>query len=292
MIIDYFANKKKKPECRLLVQKWKILRELNTALKVAYDATISLQKRDLTLSDTYGIWLKMTLHLEALTTRKSFVTDLPKRLLSELGKVKRDDAIFKNPFMCCALFLDPRFHSQITKDDEKTNQAKKTLITLWHRIDSCISQSSRAQENANNMSSKSDSSFEFDANSAMAAFLVNNENNSFYTEQLSNGTDIEFILDIFNPEQLSHEKSVLEYWESIKEDNKELYKLALIIFSIPPTEVQIERDFSRLNFVFSDRRCRLTEERLGDIMGIHLNNEVFFIVKAEEIAELEKKLLL
>lgn len=131
LIIEHFANNKKTPECILLLRKWKILKELHTALKVPYNATISLQKRDLTLSDTYGIWLKMTLHLEALKTRKSFETDLPKRLLSELEKVKRVDAIFKNPFMCCSLFLDPRFHSEITKDNEKTYQIKSSISFIY-----------------------------------------------------------------------------------------------------------------------------------------------------------------
>lgn len=62
---------------------------------------------------------------------------------------------------------------------------------------------------------------------------------------------------------------ILQYWEERKGEHKELYMLAMTVFGIPPTEVQIERDFSNLNFVFSDRRCRL--ERLEDIMAINLN---------------------
>lgn len=64
-------------------------------------------------------------------------------------------------------------------------------------------------------------------------------------------------------------------------------KLATVMFSIPPTEVQIEKDFSELNFVFSDRRCMLTKERLEDIMIINFNEDLFFTVKKEQLNELK-----
>lgn len=67
-----------------------------------------------------------------------------------------------------------------------------------------------------------------------------------------------------------------------------MYKLAKVIAAIPPTEVQIERDFSKLNFVFSNRRCSLTEDKLEDIMIIYLNDELFQQVKEDELNELRQ----
>lgn len=63
----------------------------------------------------------------------------------------------------------------------------------------------------------------------------------------------------------------------------------MVVYGIPPTEVQIERDFSALNFVFSNRRCMIQEERLEDIMVIHLNPDLFYEVKEEELIALKSR---
>lgn len=89
---------------------------------------------------------------------------------------------------------------------------------------------------------------------------------------------------------LSPKCSVHEYWESVKEEHKKLYKLAMVIFSIPPTEVQIERDFSSLDVVFTNRRGNLSSSRLEDIFLIHLNKDLFYNVNNDDINELNEVL--
>lgn len=100
---------------------------------------------------------------------------------------------------------------------------------------------------------------------------------------------IEELLDIFNPNQLNAEESILNYWDSLKETDPTLHKLAMVVFAIPPTEVSIERDFSKLKYVFSDRRCQIQAERLEDIMPININPEVFYLIKQDEIYTCTKK---
>lgn len=63
----------------------------------------------------------------------------------------------------------------------------------------------------------------------------------------------------------------------------------MIVYAIPPTEVQIERDFSKLNYVFTNRRCKIQSERLQDIMLININPECFYLVKKQEIMECNKE---
>lgn len=278
LIVEHLQTKNN--WCRLLLQKWNILKEIHYVLKIPYDATIALQKKTLTLSDAYEIWLKMTLHLKALVSRRSFTTDFPKRLLVALQS--REDAIFNNPLMTCALFLDPRFNSQIVKDSVKVDQATRDLVKIWHRINS----NSTESQNIGDTTVNTDSSFEFDSNRAMEEFLTNNQNLAMQ----QNACDIQHLLEAFNPEYLPPQTSVLKYWELLKEQQIELYKIAMVVYSVPPTEVQIERDFSRLNFVFGDLRCNLTEERLEDIMFIHLNDEVFYKVKDQELKEAQQKI--
>lgn len=101
-------------------------------LGIPHRATISLQRRDLTLSDVYGIWLEMQLHIKSCVQNVNFKTTLAQQLQDAL--IRRKENIFANPFMASALYLDPRYRSEVMKDSDKIEQAKNTLINLWHRI--------------------------------------------------------------------------------------------------------------------------------------------------------------
>lgn len=100
-----------------------------------------------------------------------------------------------------------------------------------------------------------------------------------------NHINIDLILDLFQPEILASKNSILEYWENAKTAHPELYKLAMLVFSVPPTEVTIERDFSHLNHVFNNKRSALNSARLNDIMIINLNKENFHKIKGEELRD-------
>lgn len=283
--IDYFSDVKKIKLFKLLKQKWEVLKEMDKVLRFPYQATIELQIQSLTLSDVFGIWLKMRLGLAALiSSKKNMKTNLAKHLMTALDN--RKDVIFSNPFMSSALFLDPRFRSQIRRDESKMEEAKMTLKNVWRRL-KVIESLSAIDTNANNShtSTVSDASFEYNAEEELEKFLTGNSRNQS-NEQMQVEEDIDMLLETFDPPHISSKMDILEYWDKEKDDNNVLYRLAMVIFSIPPTEVQIERDFSKLNFVFSSRRCNLAEERLNDIMVINLNSDLFHIVKNEELMEL------
>lgn len=65
-----------------------------------------------------------------------------------------------------------------------------------------------------------------------------------------------------------------------------MYELARCIFAIPPTEVEIEKNFSHLNFIFTQRRQNLSEDHLDAILQTHLKKGLFFILNEEELVEL------
>lgn len=70
-MIEFFAAKKNK-QCALLLKKWPVLAEFVYILGIPYRATIALQSRELTLSDVFGIWLKMELHLKNCNRNPSY----------------------------------------------------------------------------------------------------------------------------------------------------------------------------------------------------------------------------
>lgn len=186
--------------------------------------------------------------------------------------------------MTAALYLDPRFRRQILSDPVKVSEATALLERVWLRINS--------QDNTDNntsANSDSDSDFEFNEHAELEKYLAGSQYNSQTNAREVNSTDITSILECFDPDHLSSSESVLQYWEKNKNKHPQLYNLAEVIFAIPPTEVQIERDFSQLNFVFTDRRCQLAEDRLEDIMILHINTDLFETVANEQLDEAKIK---
>lgn len=284
-VIDYYAEQKQTQIFILLQRKWTVLKEIAYVLSIPYSATISLQKKSLTLSDVFGIWLKMTLHLNACVQKENYQTELASHLLNAINERKKE--IENNPMMTCALFLDPRFRNQIVRDENKIQQAKSTLLNIWRRLITLDeSKPTEEQNEVINTSNKSGVSFEYDEQVELDKYLAN----GYATESIVSDEsrreeetgDIEHLLDTFDPEPIKSNENIIQFWENNKNKYKEIYKLATVVMAIPPTEVQTERDFSKLNFVFTNRRCRLTEERLEDIMTINLNAEIFYLVKEEE----------
>ncbi|XP_055306894.1 uncharacterized protein LOC129571157, partial [Sitodiplosis mosellana] len=67
-IIEHIAMvagmKRKYREFPLLLNSWRVLKEVIYILKIPYEAMLCLQSRKLTLSDTFGKWLEVKLHMQ------------------------------------------------------------------------------------------------------------------------------------------------------------------------------------------------------------------------------------
>lgn len=153
----------------------------------------------------------------------------------------------------------------------------------------------RGEPEQNEIIESSDSlSFEFDEQEAITAHLQRDNSTINYTSKRNQdnqhqvGVDVKKEIDIFNPDPLPPNTNVLEYWD--KNKDHPLYDLAMIVFSVPPTEVQIERDFSTQDFMFTKRRGNICHSRLEDIFVIHLNNDLFYEVMRGDIAQLLRQL--
>lgn len=85
--LEYLAETKNVEVIKLLRKKWAEFKDLITILQFPYKATIALQKRDLTLSDTFGIWLKIRVILHGSNMRQLHKTDIAECLLSYRGEI-------------------------------------------------------------------------------------------------------------------------------------------------------------------------------------------------------------
>ena len=89
---------------------------------------------------------------------------------------------------------------------------------------------------------------------------VNVENsNSSNSSQISVRTKIETILKTYYINQIrsNHKINILKFWKSMDTTYPEIYYiLAKIVFSVPPTQVSVERLFSGLKFILSPYRSK------------------------------------
>lgn len=260
-------------------------------MRIPYQATIALQKRDLTLSDTYGIWLEMKLHLEKIITAKATNVGLDVMMLEKFESRYND--IFDHPAMKAAIFLDPRYRQGLNQDD--IIAAKEFIIQTQQRLNFFKNRHLRENDISNTANELSDDSndsisISFDAQAAISGFLGHNDENIDSQNITLGPSDIEAALDLFNPRVIPIKESILKFWAQDDGDYDELRDVAAAIFAIPPTETHVERDFSALKFIFSDRRNGLSDETLENILCIYLNKEMYLTVNKKQIQKMEESL--
>lgn len=75
----------------------------------------------------------------------------------------------------------------------------------------------------------------------------------------------------FHPNAANHNTDVMFYWKMKATELVFLSKLAEILHGVPATQVSVERTFSALNFIVSDRRNKLSTESINDVLMTRLN---------------------
>lgn len=207
-VIKHLADNENIEMCQLLLKKWTVLREIICLLQIPFNATIAFQNKKLTLSDVFGRWLGMQLHLEACLQKSSFKTGLAQLLLKALKN--RNAVIFENPLMSCALYLDPRFQIKLQHYDGKIEQAKNNMMKIWRRLIALKNGDSQPQTQSNatpNVSSDS-LSFEFSEEEAVANYIqgksqLSTQNAGTQSTSITatqQDKDIEVIIEMFQPD--------------------------------------------------------------------------------------------
>lgn len=289
--IQYLADKKKVKIARLLLKRFNDMAEMIKILQIPFKGTIALQKRDLTLPDAYGLWLQMTINLRHPDISRLQRTNLANLLSDALNERKK--VIFDNSLMQCALFLDPRYRREVLRNRDIVEGTVQKLANLWNRINSI--READIIESTTNCSAESSNlnmSFNFNDTDALERYLARGTNASdtesptAIHRDIGRDMSIEFEIEQFQPEKLPVKSNLITYWESMKFENPRLYEIAMILYAIPPTEVEIERDFSHLEFIYTSRRYKLSPDLLEAILVIHLNSDLFFIIKQEELSKI------
>lgn len=64
---------------------------------------------------------------------------------------------------------------------------------------------------------------------------------------------------------------IFKFWEAVKLTDPEMAKLAAIVLSAPATQVTVERAFSTLPLVITERRANIGPDLLNKLLTVKLN---------------------
>lgn len=176
-----------------------------------------------------------------------------------LKALRERDHVIKNRTMFAALFLDPRYKPSLNQGESQTAMCE--LLSLHGKI--------QRKQNANEGIDKTVDEIEM---MLMAAELGDTEQ----TDADDQNSAIQLEFERFKRlKRIEKEASVLDFWKENKTKFPILYELSQVLFSVSNGQTSVERAFSSLDYVFSNRRCNLDANILNDILLIRLNSDLF-----------------
>lgn len=91
------------------------------------------------------------------------------------------------------------------------------------------------------------------------------------------------ITELKNRARVPLNTDALTQWRGLKLTNPDLYKLATIMLAVPSSQVSVERAFSALALVLTNRRTAMTSENLENILLLKLNFNLMDQIKDMEL---------
>lgn len=248
---------------------WKSVSSLVALLQPFNKYTNKLQSETVTLSDIFGFWT--SLRLKVAKNGSEFA----KNLIEEMNL--RHDMLMDNPTILAAIYVDPRFQRTLR---DKKSIAIQYLVNICLRMKEVENFDSNAVESSDFTQSvlstgENDSEEELYEYLNACSSVNQNLTTSDIYQQKNEAEKIKRILNEFDGTEEPPSTSVLEFWEKNKNVYNDLYKLASVIFSIPPTQSSVERAFSALALVLTSRRTKLNSKTLEEILLIRLNYNIF-----------------
>lgn len=229
-----------------------------------------MQRENLLFGDFYAIWLSLKLELQDLKESK-IVEEIVKSL------EKREDKLLKNQVFKLALFLDPRYFFLLNNSEK--SEARMQLKRLWKAYETIqnVSPVNSDQEPEKKKSLSKVEQFlqdkEGESTSAVSkldSFLRRKSKEKTSAESQST-TKANLDIESFSMQREPVSTDILKYWDSLKHQHPYVYILAMIVLAVPSSQTSVERLFSSMNYVFSERRSTLLQDNLENILLVRSN---------------------
>lgn len=216
-----------------------------------------LQRENLTMVEAYGQWMDLTLRVQQLP-KNEFI----EKVDYFLGERKK---MIYNEVMLSALFLDLRFQLLLNNNEKDIAIEHLRKLCIKMKLSTNVNDESSGQRELNSTSANSISAFAEYLNQIEIETACNSQLKTINDEIDSFGRLARFDMNV----------SIDHIWSRHHANHPILYQLFKIISSVPPTEVTIERNFSKLKHCITRLRCRLTNEEVERIMFLALNDSFF-----------------
>ena len=191
--------------------------------------------------------------------------------------------LFDYPGFKAAILLDPRFKSILSKEDIEA--AKTFLKVVWKKLQALKEEEEEEEggggggaallANRSLQLNRAGEGSDDEEDDEFAAFMKAKNNERFESET-SWDTKIENLINTYErtTKSLPLKADVLQFWETQRMIQPELYLLATTVLAIPSAQVSVERLFSSLGFILNPLRFNLGSERIDDILILHGNDDV------------------
>lgn len=253
---------------------WTKIEEICVALRPSKICTKRLQAEQLTLSEFFGIWYETKMMTEAIAT--PFATLILEQMIS------REQKLLNNDILLSAVFMDPRY--KVLLEKTQIERAKSHLKHIWNKLMSLNNKEHLNIDCVNEISSSNSSASGSTCDEFENLLKLKQQQHDLEKSHLSSSNESDLCilrvvneLETYDVEQkrLNRKIDILHFWEEKRKKQPELYKLAMVILSVPATQVSVERLFSGLKFVLSSLRANINENILEDQLLVRANR-IFF----------------
>ncbi|XP_062538553.1 zinc finger BED domain-containing protein 4-like [Armigeres subalbatus] len=268
-----------------LSQHWKFIDRFCDAFEPIYVLTLKLQKDHVPLSDFYADWLVCQAKLNAIKKQGNTLAAKLHTSMQKRVEKLRSSMAFK-----ASLYLDPRFNfagsARLTPEEKR--EAQEYLIALSNRLDVL---EGLQEELCTDDGEASTSGFVEDylmdffneaSNDTASSSSEKRAANESLRDELSKLEKRNKVNITSQPAPAASESStrfdILQYWKKRKFSSPRLYRLAMVVLAAPSTQVTVERLFSQLKYILTDRRMQLYGVSVHDIMILKMNPDLLIEV--------------
>ena len=245
---------------------WLVIEGIVAGLKQVYVLSKVLQTKSLTAGYFLASWTKTKLVL------KSFTNSPISAYLAQAMTV-RETTLVHNPAFLASVFLDLRFKSLLTGEQEAS--AKAHLLLVSQKLEQIVHATHDVQvldQSRSPAACISDSGSNVDDDQLgdkMLETLLKSKDGTNKGDRSTPTGICEALDKIASASRIPQDVEIRSWW--MKHGPKELIFVAFAVLALPVSQVSVERTFSGLRYILSERRMCLNDVSIDAVMILRCN---------------------
>lgn len=242
---------------------WAEIVDIITCLKPLNEATVALQREQLTISDFYIEWLNCRTKVEAMGT--TFAGDLVQSMKEKERVLMDKDCVLEN------LYLDGRINIMLS--DQECVKAKSLLCQTFRQLQ-MIASSEAGPSGMITPSTSHDDENDMHNISDLERMLQQTEKIRRLPQSFMEGKFEENLNKLRLEPRLPLSKNIIDHWHNIDASDTSLKKVASCVLAAPASQISVERLFKSVKFILNPLRTDIGGSLLQDILIIRANHDL------------------